>query len=86
MKIRRTISCFTVDVEVTTEEGNKVPDVVFRYCKMPSVREIKAEMEMRHGHSDGTPVIFSVKRIIPTTKVMEMSIKKFIENAEEVEC
>lgn len=86
MKIRRTISCFTVDVEVTTEEGNKVQDFVFRYCKMPSVREIKAEMEMRYGHSDGTPVIFQVKRIIPTTKVMEMPLRKFIENAEEVEC
>lgn len=84
MKIRRTIACFTVNVEVTTEEGNKVPDFIVRYCKMPCAREIKAEMEMRHGHSDGTPVIFRVKGIIPATKVMEMDIEKFIENAEEV--
>lgn len=84
MKIRKTIVCFTVNVEVTTEEGNKVPDFVIRYCKMPSAREIKSEMEMRYGHADGTPVIFRTMEIIPTTKVMEMDIEKFIENAEEV--
>nr|DAF85376.1 MAG TPA: hypothetical protein [Podoviridae sp. ct1ev3] len=84
MKIRRRIACFTVNVEVTTEGGNKVPDFVIRYSKMPSAREIKSEMEMRHGHADGTPVIFRTLGIIPTTKVMEMDIEKFIENAEEV--
>lgn len=84
MKIRRTINCFTVNVEVTTEEGNKVPDFVVHYSKVPSVREIKAEMEMRHAHTDGTPVIFRVTEIIPTTRVMEMDIETFIENAEEV--
>ena len=84
MKIRRTIACFTVNVEVTTEEGNKVPDFVVRYCKIPYAKEIKAEMEMRYGHSDGTPVTFRITEIIPTIKVMEMDIEKFIENAEEV--
>lgn len=84
MKIRRTINCFTVNVEVETEEGNKVPAFVTRYSKIPSAREIKAEIEMRYGHSDGTPVIFRTLEIIPTTKVMEMDIEKFIENAEEV--
>lgn len=84
MKIRRTILCYTVNVEVTTEEGNEVPDFVIRYYKMPSAREIKREMEMRYGHADGTPVIFRTLGIIPTTKVMEMDIEKFIENAEEV--
>lgn len=85
MKIRRTIQRFTINVEVTTEEGNKVPDFVICYSKMPSAREIKSEMEMRHGHADGSPVNFRVLGIIPTTKVMEMDIEKFIENAEEVE-
>lgn len=84
MKIRRTINCFTVNVEVETEEGNKVPDFLVRYGKAPCAREIKGEMEMRYGHSDGTPVIFRTLGIIPTTKVMEMDIEKFIENAEEV--
>lgn len=84
MKIRRTIQCFTVNVEVTTEKGNKVPAFVTRYYKIPSAREIKAEMEMRYGHADGTPVIFRTLEIIPTTKVMEMDIEKFIENAQEV--
>ena len=84
MKIRRTIQCFTVNVEVTTEEGNKVPDFVLRYSRMPSAREIKKEMEMRYGHADGSPVEYRTLGIIPTTKVMEMDIEKFIENAEEV--
>lgn len=84
MKIRRTIQCFTVNVEVTTEEGNKVPDFVIRYCRMPSAREIKGVMEMKHGHANGSSVIYRVTGIIPTTKVMEMDIEKFIENAEEV--
>lgn len=84
MKIRRTINCFTVNVEVTAEEGNKVQDFVIRYSKMPSAREIKGEMEMKHSRADGSPVIFRVVGIIPTTKVMEMDIEKFIENAEEV--
>lgn len=84
MKIRRTIQCFTVNVEVTTEEGNKVPDFVVRYSKIPSQKEIKAEMEMRYGHPDGTPVTFRTTGIIPSTKIMEMDIEKFIENAEEV--
>lgn len=84
MKIRRRIACYTVDVEVTTEEGNKVSDFITRYVKMPSAREIKREMEMRHGHADGTPVIFRTLRIIPTKVDMEMDIEKFIENAEEV--
>lgn len=84
MKIRRKIQCFTVNVEVTTEEGNKVPDFIVRYSKIPSAREIKDEMEMRHGHSDGTPVTFRTTGIIPSTKIMEMDIEKFIENAEEV--
>ena len=84
MKIRRTIQCFTVNVEVTTQEGNKVPDFLICYSKMPSVREIKSEMEMKHGCADGSPVIFRVVGIIPTTKVMEMDIEKIIENAEEV--
>lgn len=84
MKIRRTIQCFTVNVEVTSEEGNKVLDFVIKYSKMPSVREIKSEMEMKHGRADGSPVIFRIVEIIPTTKVMEMDIEKFIENAEEV--
>lgn len=84
MKVRRTINCFTVNVEVTTEEGNKAPDFVVRYFKIPSAKEIKAEMEMRYGHSDGTPVTFRTLGIIPTKKVMEMDIEKFIENAEEV--
>ena len=84
MKIRRTIACFTVNVEVTTEDGNKVPDFLVHYSKMPSALEIKREMEMRYGHSDGTPVIFRITEVIPTIKVMEMDIEKFIENAEEV--
>lgn len=84
MKIRRRIQCFTVNVEVTTEGGNKVPDFVIRYSKIPTARVIKGEMEMKHGHADGSPVIFRVLEIIPTTKVMEMDIEKFIENAEEV--
>lgn len=85
MKIRRKIQCFTVNVEVTTEEGNKVPDFIVRYSKMPCAREIKAEMEMRYGHSDGTPVTFRTTGITPSTKIMEMDIEKFIENAEEVD-
>lgn len=84
MKIRRRINCFTVDVEVVTEEGNKVPDFIVSYSKIPSMKEIKGVMEMLHGHSDGTPVTFSITEIIPTTRVMEMDIEKFIENAEEV--
>ena len=84
MKIRRTIQCFTVNVEVTTEEGNKVPDFVVRYSRMPSARDIKKEMEMRYGHADGSPVVYKTVGIIPITKVMEMPIEKFIENAEEV--
>ena len=84
MKIRRTIQCYTVNIEVSTEEGNKVPDFVVRYSRVPSAREIKREMEMRYGHADGSPVEYKTVGIIPTTKVMEMSIEKFIENAEEV--
>lgn len=85
MKIRRKIQCFTVNVEVTTEKGNKVPAFVTRYSKIPNTREIKAEMEIRYGRSDGKPVIFRTLEIIPTTKVMEMDIEKFIENAEEAD-
>lgn len=84
MKIRRTISCFTVNVEVTKEGGVTIPDFLLYYSKMPSARQIKAELEMRYGRSDGKPVNYYVTGIIPTIKVMEMDIEKFIENAEEV--
>ncbi len=85
MKIRRTINVFTVDVEVTTVDGNKMPDFVVRYSKIPSAKDIRSEMEMRYGRADGKPVDFRTIRIVPTTKVMEMDVEKFIENAEEVE-
>lgn len=84
MKIRRVIGCYTVDVEVTKEGGAVIPEFLTFYSKMPSLRQIKAELEMRYGRSDGKPVDYHIIGIIPSTKVMEMSIEKFIENAEEV--
>ena len=84
MKIRRRIQCFTVNVEVTTEDGNTVPDFIVSYFRMPSAREIAKEMEMRHGQADGSHLAVYVKEIIPTSKVMEMAIEKFIENVVEV--
>lgn len=84
MKIRRTLVCYTVNVEVTKEGGAVIPEFLTFYSKMPSSKQIKAELEMRYGRTDGKPVDFHINRIIPTTKVMEMDIEKFIENAEEV--
>lgn len=84
MKIKRTIQCYTVDAEVTKEGGVTIPDFLLYYSKIPSAKQIKAELEMRYGRSDGKPVDYHVLRIIPTTKIMEMDIEKFIENAEEV--
>lgn len=85
MKIRRTVNCFTVNVEVTKEGGVVIPDFLLYYSKMPSARQIKRELEMRYGRSDGNPVEYHLTGVIPTTKIMEMDIEKFIENAEEVE-
>ena len=79
MKIRRTVNCFTVNVEVTKEGGVTIPDFLHYYSKMPSARQIKGELEMRYGRSDGKPVDYHVIGIIPSTKVMEMDIEKFIE-------
>lgn len=84
MKIRRTVNCFTINVEVTKEGGVTIPDFLHYYSKMPSVKQIKGEIEMKYGRTDGKPVEYHVTGIIPTTKVMEMDIEKFIENAEEV--
>lgn len=84
MKIRRTVKCYTVNVEVTKESGVTIPEFLTFYAKMPSLRQIKAELEMRYGRSDGKPVEYHMIGIIPSTKLMEMDIEKFIENAEEV--
>lgn len=84
MKIRRTVNCYTVNVEVTKEDGVTIPEFLTFYCKMPSLRQIKEEVEMRYGRSDGKPVEYYMIKIIPSTKIMEMDIEKFIENAEEV--
>ena len=84
MKIRRTVNCYTVNVEVTKESGVTIPEFLTFYSKTLSPRRIKMELEMRYGRSDGKPVEYDVLGIIPTTKIMEMDIEKFIENAEEV--
>lgn len=84
MKIRRIVSFYTINVEVTKEGGVIIPEFLTFYSKMPSLRQIKAELEMRCGRSDGKPVDYHVIGIIPSTKVLEMDIEKFIENAEEV--
>lgn len=84
MKIRRKVNCFTVNVEVTKEGGVTIPVFLLYHSKIPSAKQIKGELEMRYGRSDGKPVDYHVTGIIPTTKVMEMDIEKFIENAEEV--
>lgn len=83
MKIRRTINFYTVNVEITKEDGATTPDFLL-YSKMPSARQIKGELEMKYGRSDGNPVNYRVIKIIPSTKVMEMDIEKFVENAVEV--
>lgn len=84
MKIRRTVNCYTVNVEVTKEGGVVTPEFLTFYSKMPSLKQIKAELEMRYGRTDGKPVEYHMIGIIPTTKLLEMDIEKFIENAEEV--
>lgn len=84
MKIRRTVNCYTVNVEVTKEGGVTTPEFLTFYSKIPSLRQIKAGLEMRYGRSDGKPVEYHMIGIIHTTKHMEMDIEKFIENAEEV--
>lgn len=84
MKVRRTVNCYTVNVEVTKEGGVTIPEFLTFYSKIPSLKQIRAELEMRYGRSDGKPVEFHMIGIIPSTKVMEMDIEKFIENAEEV--
>ena len=84
MKIRKKVNCFTVNVEVTKEGEVTIPDFLHYYSKMPTAKQIKGELEMRYGRSDGKPIKYHVIGIIPTTKVMEMDIEKFIENAEEV--
>ena len=84
MKIRRTVKCYTVNVEVTKEGGVTDPEFLIFYSKIPSLKQIKAELETRYGRSDGKPVEYHMTGIIPSTKLMEMDIEKFIENAEEV--
>ena len=84
MKIRRKVTCYTVDVEVTKEDGMVIPEFLTFYFKIPSSRQIRAELEMRFGRADGKPVEYHMKAITLTTKAMEMDIEKFIENAEEV--
>lgn len=84
MKIRRTVNCYTVNVEVTKEDGVKITEFLTFYCRMKSLRQIEAELEMRYGRSDGKPVNYHVIGITPTKKIMEMDVEKFIENAEEV--